>query len=240
MFKKDKPMKRRKHGKYLIQLTRLGFFNCYIVQEQDGLTLIDTNLPGSANAIIKVVKKLQPITRIALTHAHGDHAASLDALCRELPDVEVAVSVRSARFLASDMSLDADEPQDKLRGSYVTCKTKPTTLLKPGDQFGSLQVIAAPGHTPGQIAFFDPREDVLIAGDAFQTQGGVAVAGIVRPFFPFPAMATWHKPTALESAIALRSLNPTYLATGHGAVVKQPLNKMDKAINLARERFDKS
>jgi glyoxylase-like metal-dependent hydrolase (beta-lactamase superfamily II) len=58
-------------------------------------------------------------------------------------------------------------------------------------RLGSLRVIAAPGHTPDQIAFLDERDGTLIAGDAFQTAAGTAVAGVTRWLFPFPALATW-------------------------------------------------
>ena len=232
-------MKTTTHGKNLIKLTRLGMFNCYLVQEDDGFTLIDTNLPGSAKSILAAANALgAPIVRIVLTHAHGDHVASLDALKHELPEVAVAITARDARFLAGNMSLDPDEPQAKLRGSYQLCETKPTRLLEPGDRVGSLEVIASPGHTPGHASFLDVRDQTLIAGDAFQTQGGIAVAGVMRWLLPFPAMATWHKPTALQSAQALRSLNPTRLAVGHGKVIEDPLAAMDQAIREAQKKFD--
>jgi hypothetical protein len=32
----------------LYQLTRLAAFNCYLVREADGFTLVDTNMSGSA------------------------------------------------------------------------------------------------------------------------------------------------------------------------------------------------
>ena len=38
-----------------------------------------------------------PIARIVLTHAHGDHIGSLDALHELLPDAEVLISSRDAR-----------------------------------------------------------------------------------------------------------------------------------------------
>ena len=231
-------MKSTTHGKNLIKLTRLGMFNCYLVQEDDGFTLIDTNLPGSAKGILAAAKAHgAPIVRIVLTHVHGDHVASLDALKQELPEVAVAITARDARFLAGDMTLDPDEPQTKLRGGYQVCQTKPTRLLEPGDRIGSLEVIASPGHTPGHAAFFDVRDKTLVAGDAFQTQGGIAVTGVMRWLFPFPAMATWHKPTALQSAQALRALNPTRLAVGHGKVIEDPLTAMDQAIQVAQNKF---
>jgi glyoxylase-like metal-dependent hydrolase (beta-lactamase superfamily II) len=48
--------------------------------------------------------------------------------------------------------------------------------------------------------------------------------------FPVVAMATWHKPTALDSARELRGLDPSRLAVGHGPVVENPAKGMDEAI----------
>lgn len=227
------------HGSHLVQLTRLPRLfpvNCYLVREQDGLILIDAGLPGSAPAILAAARGLgQSITRIVLTHAHADHLGSLDALHALLPAAEVLISARDARFLNGDMSLDADEPQDKLRGAYQTAAARPTATLRDGDRVGSLQVIATPGHTPGHIALYDPRDGSLIAGDALQTRAGVAVSGTLRPLFPFPALATWHRPAALASARRLRALGPARLAVGHGEVLEQPSAAMDRAIaELAR------
>ncbi len=225
------------HGHYLIQLSRYPRVfpvNCYLVREDDGLTLIDTGLPKSGEAILAAAQAVgKPIRRIILTHAHGDHVGSLDQLRHLLPDAEVLVSARDARFLVGDMRLDAHEPEARLRGGYQVVSTRPDRLLADGDRVGSLQVIGTPGHTPGHIALFDDRDGSLIAGDAFQTHAGVAVAGSVRPLFPFPALATWHRPTALASARGLRALNPTRLAVGHGAVLEQPEAVMDQAITVA-------
>ena len=114
---------------------------------------------------------------------------------------------------------------------------KPDRLLKPGDRVGSLEIMASPGHTPGHVALLDVRNRSLIAGDAYQTRGGIAVSGVVRPLFPFPAMATWNKPAALASAIALLQLGPSLLAVGHGNALKEPAAAMDKAIEEALRAF---
>jgi glyoxylase-like metal-dependent hydrolase (beta-lactamase superfamily II) len=224
----------------LYQLTRLVAFNCYLVREDDGFTLIDTNMSGQAQAIMQEARKLGlPIVRILLTHAHVDHVGSLDALHEALPDAQVAISERDARFLTGDKSLDASEPQVRLRGGYPICQTKPTLLLHDGDRIGSLEVIATPGHTPGHIAFLDTRDRSVIAGDAFQTQGGVAVAGTFELLFPLPAFATWHKGLAEESARKLLALQPSVLAVGHGRVLSQPQAAMERAIRIMAQTLAK-
>lgn len=230
-------MKITSHGDTLIQLTRLFAFNCYLVREDDGFTLVDTGLSGSAAGIIAAAgQRGRPIARIVLTHAHADHVGSLDALADQLPGVTVAATQRTAQFMRGDVTLEPGEPQSKINGGFVVCRTQPTTILQPGDRIGSLQVIAAPGHSPDHSALLDTRDGTLIAGDAFQTQGGIAVAGVTRWTFPFPAMATWHLPTALESAQRLAALKPTRLAVGHGRVLKQPQQQMEAAIRAAAQR----
>jgi glyoxylase-like metal-dependent hydrolase (beta-lactamase superfamily II) len=233
-------MKITHHGAYLTQLTRYGAVfpvNCYLVCEEGALTLIDAGLPGGAPATLAEAKRIGlPITRIVLTHAHYDHTGSLDALHAALPQAEIAISARDARYLAGDRSLDAGEAQTPIKGSPAKCATRPTHLLADGELVGSLRVVTSPGHTPGHIALYDTRDGSLIAGDALQTRGGIAVAGVVRPLFPFPAMGTWHLPTALQSAQRLRELQPTRLAVGHGRVLEAPLAAMERAIAVAQRK----
>jgi glyoxylase-like metal-dependent hydrolase (beta-lactamase superfamily II) len=219
----------------LTRVTRFGFVNAYLVGEEDGLTLIDAALPKSDGPILAKARELgAPIVRIVLTHAHGDHVGSLDALAAALPDAEVAISTRDARPLAKDLGPEPGEPADaKMRGSYPGVKTRPGRLLAAGDRVGSLEVVAAPGHTPGHVAFLDTRDRTLIAGDAFSTLGGVATSAVIYPRFPLVGFAAWHRPTALASAKALRALDPSRLAVGHGRIVERPAAAMDAAIARA-------
>ncbi len=223
-------MKTTKVTDTLTQLNRLRFVNAFLVREDDGFTLVDTTISGGAEALLKAASDGgAPIRRIALTHGHGDHVGSLDALKRALgADVQVLMSDTDARIHAGEKVVDG-----KLTGSWPDLKTTPDVRLAPGDRVGSLEVIASPGHTPGHIAFLDTRDRTLIAGDVFTTIGAVAVSNHYYWRFPLAAMATFDKPQDLESARALRALDPSLLVVGHGQPVRAPGDAMDAAIRKA-------
>lgn len=223
--------------KTVYQLTfmpRLFPVNAYFVKEEDGLTLIDAALPYSAKPILRAAERIgKPIARIVLTHAHSDHIGALDALKQALPEAKLYISARDARLLAGDRSLDDGEPSTPIRGGVPkpgAIAAKPDVLLQDGDRVGSLLAVSTPGHTPGSMSFLDTRNRALIAGDAMQTRGGAAVSGQTKPLFPFPAMATWNKDVSLDSVRKLKELNPSLLAIGHGRMLSNPANIIDRAI----------
>ncbi|MCW2954465.1 MAG: fold metallo-hydrolase [Conexibacter sp.] len=217
-----------------VRVSRFGFVNAYLVREDDGLTLIDTLLPRSGRAILRAADGIgAPIVRIVLTHAHGDHIGSLDQLAAALPQAEVLISSRDARLLASDTTLDPGESREKLRGDYRGAATRPTRTFEGGERIGSLEVVAAPGHTPGHVALLDARDRTLYCGDAYSTLGGVATSAKANPRFPLVRMGTWSPALELESARALRALDPRRLAPGHGKVVDSPGAAMERAIAQA-------
>src|SRR4051794_34773984 len=152
----------------LTQLTRLRFVNAYFVREADGFTLVDTTTGGGADALIAAAAQAgAPIRRIALTHGHGDHLGSLDALKQRLGDVEVLIPELDARILAGEQVVDGKVPG----GWPKALQTTPDVRLAAGDRVGSLEVIATPGHTPGHVAFLDTRDGTLIAGDTYTSYG---------------------------------------------------------------------
>ncbi|HKM83577.1 MAG TPA: MBL fold metallo-hydrolase [Candidatus Acidoferrum sp.] len=217
----------------LFGLTRFGMVNCFLVREDDGLTLVDTNLPGTARVILGTAEKLcSPIRRILLTHAHFDHTGSVENLMAALPEIELMIGLREQRLLAGDLSLDPQESGKKLIG-FARVSAKPTRVLSDSDRVGSLEAISCPGHTPGHMAFRDVRDNSLIAGDSFTTQTGLVAAGVFSIVFPFPAWFSWNATLAAESAARLRSLNPSLLCVGHGRTLVSPLTEMDRAIEVA-------
>jgi glyoxylase-like metal-dependent hydrolase (beta-lactamase superfamily II) len=217
----------------LFRLSRFGMFNCFLVQEDDGFTLVDTNFPGSAPQILQAAKKLDaPIRRILLTHAHFDHIGSLDELASSISGAEIGISLRESRLLARDFTLDQGESGRPLLG-FPGTKTQPTILLGDGDRIGSLQVISSPGHSPGHLSFLDLRDGSVLAGDTFVNQFGLTAAGVFKFYFPMPALFSWNKQLSALSAKKLRDLKPVRLALGHGDTLLSPLAAMDEAVDLA-------
>ncbi|MCG7409698.1 MBL fold metallo-hydrolase [Paenibacillus sp. ACRRX] len=216
--------------------------NCYLIEEERELTLIDAALPYSDKSILQAAERIgKPITRIVLTHAHDDHVGALDKLKVRLPEAKVYISARDAKLLHGDTSLETQEPTVPIRGSVPKkVKTIPDCHIQDGDPIGSLMAISTPGHTPGSMSFLDTRSKTLIAGDAFQTRGGIAVSGTMKPWFPFPAMATWHKESALSSAKRLIALQPATLAVGHGLMLANPLPAMQQSITEAEAAIERS
>ena len=210
----------------LIQLTRLGLVNAYLVREDDGFTLIDAMLPKSGQGIIAAAQSAgAPIRRLIFTHGHSDHVGSLDELAAALPEAEIAMGT-------ADVQIHTGQ-RKKARGGWTKLKSTIGTELNGGERIGSLEVVPSPGHTPGHVSFLDTRDRSLIAGDVFSSIGGLAVSNKLHWRFPLPYFATDDKPTVLQSAREMRALDPTRLALGHGGVLVSPAAAMDAAIASA-------
>src|SRR3954447_8018402 len=163
------------------------------------------------------------------TAAISGSKETFDALKERLGgSVEVLTPELDARIHAGEKVVDG-----KLPGSWPKLQTTPDVRLSAGDRVGSLEVVASPGHTPGHVAFLDTRDGTLIGGDVFTTYGGAAASDHFHLRFPFAAMATWDKAKDLESARALRALDPAVLAVGHGPAMRDPGAAMDAAIARA-------
>ena len=78
------------------------------------------------------------------------------------------------------------------------------------------ELIAAPGHTPGQLAVWIPNHHTLIAADALATHDGRPIVGVFN-----------IDPTqAVRSAAKLLELAPTRLCVGHGATLTGDAQRM--------------
>ena len=217
------------------QLTRQGWVNCYLVREPDGFTLVDTTIPGASDDFIAAATDLGgTIRRIALTHAHTDHAGSLDLLREKLgAEVQVLIPELDVRVLDGERVWEGR----KVKGGWPRLQTRPDAGLQGGEMVGSLEVIATPGHTPGHVSFRDTRDGCLIAGDVVKTFGGLAVTSHFDLRFPLPYLATWNPGRDVESAESLLELDLSWLAPGHGRALPNPRVDLRRAVERARRKL---
>lgn len=232
---------RIRNYKNIYQITFLSMLfpiNCYLVEEDSNLTLIDIGLKSFCEPVLNLSKKIgKPISNIILTHPHSDHIGGLDKLNEKLPNATVYISKRDSLLMNGDFSLEENEPSSKINGGFIDVNIKADVLLNDGDYIGSLKAISTPGHTPGSMSFYNEELRILITGDAFQVKGGLSVSGDKRLFFPFPALATWSKEIAIESAKKLSKLEINLLATGHGDVIESPKELIINAIKRAEKNL---
>jgi len=228
-------MKVTKHDEYLWMITQFGFINCFLVLEEDGVTLVDALTRRSGAKILDVIKGTgRSLKRVLLTHAHLDHVGAIDEIMEATTGVDLLVQERAVPILAGDLTLQDGEPQGKMsKLGYGNVTSPVADTYDDGTQIGSLLAIATPGHAVEHFAFLDRRNKTLIAGDCWQTLGGLAVVGDWCWRFPLPTLGTWHRPTNLESARRTIDFGPAHLAVGHGKILSNAAERMTKAAQRA-------
>ena len=81
------------------------------------------------------------------------------------------------------------------------------------------ECIATPGHTPGYVAYFRPRDRVLISGDALVTLQLNTVSGLLlgrQGLSGPPWYTSWNRHVAADSIRTLAELEPSAIVSGHG------------------------
>src|SRR5215210_1698119 len=230
-------MDHTRRGAHLVQVTRLRFVNAFVVLEDDGATVIHTTLPRGADTILTPAEAIgAPVRRLAVTHAHGDHVGSLDALAERLDGVEIAFPAREARLMAGDRSLDPGEPQwPRPRRAYGEDELptgedaadpgrshrRPPRLARGGRRGGPHTGAGRlPRHPRPDAPVRGRLRDVVRAGHLGQAHAALAHAGD-RDLAP---------PDGARECAPAAALEPARLAPGHGRVVECPAAVMDQAL----------
>jgi glyoxylase-like metal-dependent hydrolase (beta-lactamase superfamily II) len=190
--------------------------NSYII-DRNGLTVIDTGIPGSGKTILSYIRDTlhrepSAITTVIITHFHTDHIGGIPALKNAVPGLKVAAHISDAGYLSGQQPL----PQyGGIRGLFLKLfvTLRPTIvpvdiILKDGDRIGDLICIHLPGHTPGSAGFLDTESKTLFAGDLLRWDGTSLSEG--------PRGFTMDVPTSRQSIRKIASLEFDTLLIGHG------------------------
>jgi glyoxylase-like metal-dependent hydrolase (beta-lactamase superfamily II) len=168
----------------------------WLVKEGEDWTVVDAAHPDHAAIVPKAVGRLlgsaRP-SRLVLTHAHIDHAGSMQALI-ERWGLPVWVHPLEAGFVTGEKSyrlIESGNLAFNLASSLlpeVAWKAPVSYALQEGEKVGGMQAIHVPGHTPGMIALHHRADRAIICGDAFMNLGG-RLSGPFPASSPDPALA---------------------------------------------------
>ena len=206
--------------------------NPYILVDSDGLTVIDTGLPGSQKKILAYITSLgktaRDVKRILLTHSDLDHVGGLAAL-QKLTGARTYASQVEANAIA------AGRASRQINPSGISLRRVMLSLLRPFMKaspfqvdeilvdgqvlpvLGGLRVIETKGHTPGHISFFVPVPGVLFTGDSLVTdEKGIHGS---RPGL------TWDDARAREVERKQAALGARIVCPGHGPVIMDAAGK---------------
>lgn len=173
----------------------LGSVNVFIIDD-DGLTLIDTGMQGSADKIFSAIRKggkdPQNIKRIILTHAHPDHSGSAAEISKKLNIpvwihtidadlVEKGIGVREPVQLSAGIinwliyNLFIKRSESNIEPVKIDKKLSDREILPIA---GGIEVVHTPGHCAGHVALLIKEEDILIAADLCANFFGLGLSTI--------------------------------------------------------------
>ena len=205
---------------------RTAVVACYAIRGRGGVVLIDANVAGQHDAILDaladclgVAGGTVSIRQLLLTHAHADHYGSARAIVART-GAQVLGPAEEARAFAGRAQLPAPRLLEWERPLFTQTMARvapppPVELdraVRAGDHLDceiGAELVAAPGHTPGQLAVWVPAHRTLIAADALAVHDGRPIVGV---FNVDPEQAA-------SSAIKLLELEPTRLCVGHGSTL---------------------
>jgi glyoxylase-like metal-dependent hydrolase (beta-lactamase superfamily II) len=216
----------------------------------DSITLIDA---GSINTpedvILPYIKGLgrdpSEITMIIITHGDVDHFGGLSAIRKVAPNSVIVAHKLDIKWI-NDPDAVIQERYNRHKAIGVDYGTdllvelrqligKPDSVdfsILGGETIflhkeWPIDILHAPGHTPGQICLHDPRNKWAIIGDAITGKAQIDLNGnpSTPPYY-------YHRDQYLETILTIEALNVDLLLTSHYPLMRG--NQISEFINASR------
>jgi glyoxylase-like metal-dependent hydrolase (beta-lactamase superfamily II) len=164
-----------------VHIVPMGTSNAYLIEGDDGLTLIDAGFPGKAAAVFAAIRELGgslgQLKHLIFTHGHPDHIGSAAAIVREtgartyLHPLDIPMAESGGPFRPLNGAPGLLRPVLCRLFFHPNERVEPVTIDEPltdGELLpvaGGIEVIHSPGHCAGQVALLWRPGRMLFAGD---------------------------------------------------------------------------
>jgi glyoxylase-like metal-dependent hydrolase (beta-lactamase superfamily II) len=195
------------------------YVNGFMLRDADGqVTLVDMGVKRSGKKVMAALASIgsgpSDVTRLMLTHAHGDHAGGAAYVAKETGR-EFGIHADDAEFARAGTNPPRD-PRFRL-GRLMSRTDKGFGEVPLGETFtdgqvipfaGGIEVVHTPGHSPGHAAYLHRDSGVLITGDSIFNVLGLRWS--IKSFCTDFRMSQ-------QTAVRLAELDYTTAAFTHGA-----------------------
>src|SRR3954447_23715765 len=164
-------MKRIAEDLYLLRGFPPAAFNVYALRDSDRWMLVDT---ATRHARRRILKQLPgELEAIFITHAHRDHAGSMHEVARA-----TGAPVWGREPDADALEGGAPEPANeehrndrvnKLFNGWWKDRHPVARRLNECETVAGFEVIAFPGHTPGQIGLWRESDRTVLSADTMRS-----------------------------------------------------------------------
>ena len=164
-----------------VHLIPMGMANAFLIESNEGLTLIDAGFPRKEAAVFGAIRGLgrspDQLEHLIFTHGHPDHIGSAAAIVRatgartymhplDIPMAESGGPFRPMRpapgLLGQVLCRLFFHPEERLEPVAID---QPLTGGEVLPVAGGFEVIHTPGHCAGQVALLWRPGRMLFAGD---------------------------------------------------------------------------
>lgn len=233
---------------------RLNHVNCFMAENENGWTIIDTGLNNAYTAQLwKDQLQDKKVTELFITHYHPDHIGYAGTLQQQTNaavsmskiDADSVQNAWSQTFLdelhshykASGIPLAiAKEMQENTESFKPLLQPLPTVnhYFIEGEKVRighyEYEVIHTPGHAEGMVCFYNAEKNVLLSADH------------ILPRIT-PNISYWYHgdpnplKSYLESITSMKKLNADFVIPSHGKPFHGANNRIDEIVHHHDERL---
>lgn len=196
----------------------LRMSSTYLIENQNGLYLVDAGSPGDERRILRAIEqKRKPLRLIFITHAHFDHYGAAAAL-RESTGASIIIHHADAQAMAEGKTpIRLARGRGKLTHALMplfdrwmpSIPTRADQPMQDGSRLDEYGLDAAMLHTPGHTT----GSSCLIVEEKLAFAGDLVIANR-RPHIQQYYADNWSQ---IDSSVKrLQEMNPELVYSGHG------------------------